>query len=152
MSLVIGARASGLGSPAQLLGALTRRALILRPPLRPESPPLSAQGHTGPSPPRELQATPSARRGTAGPGVSGGGRGVGKIEQIRQPDSHLSNRRAEKRLQSRPRTKMFKAFSVPWNFYWSKWRGKRNVFLVCFFGDTRPGQVQFLPHGLSDPS
>ncbi|XP_073741465.1 uncharacterized protein [Callorhinus ursinus] len=71
----IGARASGLGSPARPLGALTRRALILRPPPRPESPPLSAQGHTAPSPPRESQATPSARRVTAlagGSVVAGG--------------------------------------------------------------------------------
>lgn len=61
------ARASGLGFLAQSVGALTRKALILRPPLLLESPPLSAQGHTVPSLPGESQATPAALAGsTAG--------------------------------------------------------------------------------------
>ena len=62
-----GARDSRLGTPTRPVGALTRRALILRPPLRPESPPLSAQGHTVPSLPGESQATPSARPTAAQP-------------------------------------------------------------------------------------
>lgn len=115
----IGARASGLGSPARPLGALTRRALILRPPPRPESPPLSAQGHTAPSPPRESQATPSARRVTA---LSRGlwwRAGCGGS----RADSDSCNRRAEGTLQSRrPAPKGPKHPSVTRNFCWSKWR------------------------------
>lgn len=133
-------------------------------PQGPHSASSSSAGVTSPLSPRTHRALPSpgitghALGLTAGPQVSGGGRGVGEVEQTLQPDSysHSSDRRTETKLQSRPRLppppQMFKASSVAWNFYRSKWRGKRNTFLVCFFGDIRPGQVQFPPQGLSDIS
>lgn len=62
-----------LGMKASKLGALTRKALILRPPVRLESPPLYAQGHRVVSPPREPQATP--RRATRPPSLRRNGIG-----------------------------------------------------------------------------
>lgn len=110
----IGARASGLGAPARPMVALTRRALILRPPLRPVSPPLSAQGQTVPSPPGESQATPSVSPRTA---------------RSRRPLSDSSNRWAEKTLQPHPRIPAPNGWSTHLllisEFCWSAWRGKR---------------------------
>lgn len=68
-------------------------------------------------------------------------------------DSGSCNRRAEGTPQSRPHAKRHEASICYSEFLLVQVERKTepgNTFLVCFFGDSRLGQVQFLSRDLSD--